>query len=380
MRLTDLGIKNLPAPERGQCTYTDDAVPGFGVRVSQGGTKTFVLVHGAQRRRETIGRYPTLTLQLARSEARRRLAEFTLGKISQTPIAFEAAVSQFLEMVEKRNKPRTLRDYRRLLRRHFAFGRTRLSDIKPADIRRHLQRLSGTPSEQNHAYVVAQIFFGFAVRQRWIDQNPCDGMTLPNRTAPRERVLSDNEIRAVWERADAFGYPFGTIVKLCLLTGQRRSEIGRLRWDYLDPDSGCITLPASETKNNRQHTFPLGSVALGIIDTLDRSAPYLFPARRDFRHGMPAETYGAWAWDKRAFDQLCPIPHWTLHDLRRTFSTNLAALNAPPHVLERLLNHSSGTISGVAAIYNRFQYIDEMRTAVSAWDTKLTSFLRPSTF
>lgn len=371
MRLTDLSIKALPPPAQGQKSYMDDTLPGFGVRISQGGTKTFILVRGATRRRETIGRYPALTLQLARGEARRRLAEYTLGKTTLAPIAFDDAVAQFLATAEKRNKPRTVRDYRRLLTRHFPFGKTRLADVTPVDVQRRLQRLSATPIEQNHAQIVAQIFFAFAVRQHWLDRSPCERMTLPNRPVARDRVLSDDEIAAVWKAADLAGHPFGTIVKLCLLTGQRRSEIGRLQWDYIDPDTGCVTLPAAETKNNRQHTFPLGATAAAIIASLDRTTPYLFPARREFRAGMSATVYNAWAKDKRGFDELCPIPHWTLHDLRRTFSTNLAALNTPPHVLEKILNHSSGTISGVAAVYNRFRYIDEMRLALIAWEAKL---------
>ncbi|MBV9829704.1 MAG: site-specific integrase [Alphaproteobacteria bacterium] len=196
-------------------------------------------------------------------------------------------------------------------------------------------------------------------------------MALPNRPAPRERVLTDDEIAVVWRVADSIGYPFGTIVKLCLLTGQRRSEIDRLQWDYIDPDAGSITLPAAETKNNRQHTFPLGALAASLIAPLDRATPYLFPARRDFRLGTTATVYNSWAKDKRGFDQLCPIPRWTLHDLRRTFSTSLAGLNTPPNVLEKILIHSAGTISGVTAVYNRFQYLDEMRITIEAWETKL---------
>jgi hypothetical protein len=128
MRLTDISIRSLTPPERGQKMYPDENLPGFGVRVSQGGTKTFVPVHGINRRRETIRRYPTLTLQAARAEARRRLAEYTLGRVSLPPGSFDDAVAQFIQAAEKRNKPRTVRDYRRLLRRHFAFGRTKLAD------------------------------------------------------------------------------------------------------------------------------------------------------------------------------------------------------------------------------------------------------------
>ena len=279
-------------------------------------------------------------------------------------------MAQFLAGAEKRNKPRTVRDYRRLLKRHFSLGTTHLSDVTAKEIQRRLDRLSATPNEQNHAFTIAQIFLRYAVAQGWLDRNPCEGMALPNRTTPRDRVLADDEIAAVWHAADAYGYPFGTIVQLCMLTGQRRSEMVA-SVGHIDPEAGAITLPAAETKNNRQHTFPLGATAAAIIQSIDRSTPYLFPARRDFRMDVPSMVYNSWAKDKRAFDQMCPIAHWTLHDLRRTFSTNLAGLNTPPHVLERILNHSSGTISGVAAIYNRFRYMEEMRHAIAAWEAKL---------
>ena len=213
------------------------------------------------------------------------------------------------------------------------------------------------------------------MRQHWLDRSPCERMTLPNRPATRDRLLADNEIKAVWNAAEAFGFPFGTIIQLCILTGQRRSEIARLRRDYLDLNAKIVTLPPEETKNSRQHAFPLGAMAAAIIEKLDHSSPHLFPARREFRSGTPAFVYNAWSKDKRNFDLTCAIPHWTLHDLRRTFSTNLAALNTPPHVLERLLNHSAGTISGVSAIYNRFRYIDEMRAAMELWEAKLTRLL-----
>jgi integrase len=371
VRLTDITLRSLPAPPKGQRTYIDDTLPGFGVRVSQGGTRTFVLVHGRIRRRETIGRFPPLTLQEARIEARRRLAEYTLGKVAPIPITMDEAVAEFIAAAETRNRPRTVGDYRRLLKRHFNLGQTRLTDITTAEIKRRLTRLSATPAEHDHAYVIVQIFFGYAVRQGWLSRNPVEGIPKPPRPAPRERVLTDEELGSVWKAAGEFGYPFGTIVQLCILTGQRRSEIGNLRWDYIDDRAGTITLPAYETKNNRQHAFPIGAMAAAIVKPLDRSTPYLFPARRERRVGMEPTVYGSWAKDKAAFDQLCPLPHWTLHDLRRTLATNLAGLSTPPHVLEKILNHSAGTISGVAAIYNRFRYMDEMRHAFAAWEAKL---------
>ena len=143
-------------------------------------------------------------------------------------------------------------------------------------------------------------------------------MTLPNRVATRDRLLADSEIKAVWNAAEAFGFPFGTIIQLCILTGQRRSEIARLRWDCLDLDAKIVTLPPEETKNSRQHKFLLAAMVAAIIEKLDHSSPYLFLARREFRTGTPAFVYNAWSKDKHNLDLTCAIPRWTLHDLRRT--------------------------------------------------------------
>jgi len=170
-----------------------------------------------------------------------------------------------------------------VLKRHFNLGTTRLGDVTPAEIQRRLDRLSATPNEQNHAFTIAQIFLRYAVAQGWLDRNPCEGMSLPNRTTPRDRVLADDEIASVWHAAERLGYPFGTIVHLCPLTGQRRSEIGRHRWDYLDPEAGSITLPAAETKNNRQHTFPFGAMAASVVRTIP--ARRIYSPRAGISHG-----------------------------------------------------------------------------------------------
>ena len=158
-QLTDISIRALKPPEKGQRLYRDKAIRGFGVRVSQGGTKTFVVVHGANRQFTTLGRYPILSLGDARTEAKRLLAEKTLGKMRPVSVRFEEARDQFLDACRIKNKPRTVYDYERILNRHFKFGRTMLSDISQHEIMRRIYKLSGTPSEQNHAFVTAKVFF-----------------------------------------------------------------------------------------------------------------------------------------------------------------------------------------------------------------------------
>jgi integrase len=197
--------------------------------------------------------------------------------------------------------------------------------------------------------------------------NPCAAIKL-KKIPPRTRVLSDAELRAVWT-ATSQPYAFNYIVRLCILLGQRRGEIGLLRAEYIDWESRTITLPPEIVKNGRKHTFPFGETAADILRKLP-SEGYLFPSTKS-----GSLVFNGWLYCKRELDLACPLPHWTLHDLRRTFATNMAALRVAPHVTERLLNHSSGIISGIAAIYNRFQYMDEMREAVQAWENRLKQII-----
>jgi integrase len=150
------------------------------------------------------------------------------------------------------------------------------------------------------------------------------------------------------------------LVRMLFLTGQRRGEVTRPRWDYVDGDRGLIAFPGATTKNGRDYTIPLGMTAKSLLDDMPRIGGFVFPAR-----GYDDRAYSGWSKGKAALDNVCPLPQWGLHDIRRTVATNLAAFETPPHVVERLLNRASGTISGVSAIYNRFQYIEEMRVALA---------------
>ncbi|HVY20674.1 MAG TPA: site-specific integrase [Bauldia sp.] len=377
--LTDIAIKRLPAPAGGTRAYWDSNTKGLALRISPGGTKTFIVLIGSGRR-HALGRYPSLSLSDARTEAKRLLAEKTLGKIRPTRVAFDDAKVEFLAECERKNKPRTLFDYTRLLKKGFSFARTPLADITPQKVRSAVNRLAYAPAEQNHAFVVGRAFFRWAVRQRYIDTSPMEHMTLPAKPGTRDRVLSDHELAAVYKVATKFPYPFGTIVQLLILTGQRRGEICALKWDWIGDDT--LTLPGSLTKNKRPHTFPLGDTARAVMESLPRRSDYLFPASREHVRGKPTSVFNGWPKAKREFDlavqgraKKSPVAPWTLHDLRRTFATNLAALGTPIQVTEKLLNHISGTVSGVAAIYNRHTYMDEMRAAVAAWEARLQTLI-----
>lgn len=367
--LTDLKIKALPAPESGQRTYLDPSLPGFGVRVSQGGTKSFVLVHGRLRERLTIGRYPIISLSEARTEAKRILAQRTLGHHSLKTMPWDDAKDLFLRIWAQTKRPRTIKDYTRLLDTHFAFAATPLSEITTRDITKRLDRLSKTPSEQNYALRVIKIFLNWALGRRYIDHHPCSGLKqLP--TSARSRVLTDDEIKRVWKASAHCGL-FGSIVRLLIITGQRRGEIAALQKEWMCDD--LLQLPASICKNGRAHSIPTGRLFSSVISSHGiPTTGLIFPARRT----KTSTPFNGWSKAKSALDSSCRIRPWTLHDLRRTFATRLADMGVAPHIIERLLNHSSGTISGVAATYNRARYLPEMKAAMELWEGHIERLTR----
>jgi integrase len=193
----------------------------------------------------------------------------------------------------------------------------------------------------------------------------------------RNQHLLPPELQSVWAAAGRAGHPFGTIVKLLILTGQRYGEIVSLRREFIDARERTITLP--ETKNGRQHTFPYGAMTAEIFEAIPRlnTTSLLFPGRDpDLPWNGAGKAKFYLEWHPR-------IKPWTLHDLRRTASTMWASLRVPPHIVERLLNHQLGTlqaqgvITAVAEVYNRYLYIDEMREAMNLWEGHLASILAP---
>lgn len=374
MQLTDIVVRNL-TPEHKQRTYYDDNPRGFGLRVGPGGSKTFVVVCGAARERITIGRYPIITLAQARAEAKRLLAERTLGAKRPTHVRFETAVAEFgTQHCDRKNRASTAKETKRVLSKHFLppFRRKYLEEITDAEIGRIIEGLSDTPAGANHAFTAARTFFRWVAKppRRYVPYSPMAGMSLPFTPVKRKRVLTDREIAAVWRSAEARTDDYGLIVRLLILTGQRRGEVASLHTAYIDGD--LVTLPQELAKNHHEHTYPLGKLAQNLLPAREG---LLFPARA---RGTPLNH---WSECKEEFDAQCQIAPWQLRDLRRTFATKLAGLRVPPHIIERLLNHKLGTLqaggelSAVAEVYNRHLYLDEMREVVAIWERHLSAIL-----
>lgn len=370
--LTDRTLKTLPAPEAGQVTYWDSALSGFGVRVSQGGTKSFVVVYGPNRTRKTIGRYPTITLKQARDKAKELKAAFVLGLDRKKTITWAEARDLFLEDCEHRLRPATVRYYRSRLGNHFRFGKRQLNDITRQDFQDKIRSGPRSRGEQRHALVSARTLLNWAVREEYLDANPLAGMRWLKPPKARERVLTEPELREVFLKAKQAPYPFGDIVSLLVLTGMRRSEVASLKREWVNTAERTITLPADLTKNARTHILPYGDLAAEVLAELPELGDYLFPS-----HGGKGPVFNGWGKSFERFTgTLEDVGAFTLHDLRRTFATVHAKIGTPIHVTERLLNHISGTISGVAAIYNRHDYLGEMSAAQEEYEKFIGEFAK----
>ena len=312
-------IRNLPLPDKGQKVYYEAS--GLGVRVSQGGSRSFVVQIGKSRKRVTLGRYPAMSLQEARKAAF-RLTDASEPKSASTGLA--ATVSAYLADCEEKNRASTVREYRRML----ALIDKPLADVGKTDLKR----------PTSHQVSCWRIFFNWCIKHDLTDRNLF--LHLPVSVGKRERVLSDDELRRLWHYDDP---PFSDLVKLMICTGQRRGELWRLRPEWVDGD--LVTVPAAHYKTNRIHLYPFGELARPYIE----KAPF---------------SFNGWSKSKRRMDQATGVTGYRLHDLRRSDVTIHARIGTRIEVSEKLVGHVTGTTGGIVGVYNRHQYLDEMRAAV----------------
>jgi integrase len=222
----------------------------------------------------------------------------------------------------------------------------------------------------NRARTSLSAFFTWAIKRGLHDHNPVIG-TETRKEKTRDRVLTDSELATVWKAVSSSDY--GDIVRLLMLTGQRASEISDLRWDEIDFDNGLISLPSERTKNKRPHQIPMCDLVRQILRGRKRT--------RDFVFGEGVGGFSGWGKAKERLDKAIenkrgkPLPHWTIHDLRRTFATRLSDLGEAPHIIEACLNHVSGHKSGVAGIYNRSLYKAEKANALARWGEHITGLV-----
>ena len=340
--------------------------------VMPSGHASFVLTYGPDRKRIKLGDVGVVKLADARFEARLRMSRYQLGLEKETGSpTFNDALDEFLAASAEKNKTRTTRDYRRLLTRHFsAWNKLKLDQLAHQDLQRRIDRIEA-PAERRHAYDAVKVFMRWAERRHYIDRALTDRMDAPAKGRSRKRILTDDELRAVWLACDGDDH-FSRIIRLCILTGQRRSEIAHLERSMIRGDRIAFPAELTGNKNSQEHVFPIGPKTQAILAELPQDG-YLFPARKTWRGR--GTVYNAWNKDKPRLDTRSGVTGWVIHDLRRTLRSKWAELGILREVAERYINHISGMHSGVPGIYDRFTYWEPMVRACTAWEQFLSDLV-----
>ncbi len=338
-----------------------------------------------QTRKLTLGTYPAIDLKTARELASRALVKVASGedpaakkqaaKKTERPSAdrdlVEKVVNSFIERYAKPNT-RSWVETERMLKKDIvgAWKGRHLSEISRADVHELLDSIidRGAPIAANRILAALRRMCAWSVERDIIKVSPCDDVKAPSAAKSRERILSDDELREVWQACHKIGWPFGPLVQLLILTGQRRDEVAEMQWSEIELQAKTWTLPRERAKNDVEHVVPLSAKALEVLHGLPRiasKAGYVFTTNG-------TTPVSGFARAKERLDQALAavspdMPHWVIHDLRRTFASGAARLGTKLEVIEKVLNHVSGSFSGIVGVYQRYSFADEKREALEAW-------------
>lgn len=377
-RLTSKTIDALPPAVNKRYEVHDQLLPGLHLRVSATGGKVFYLskrINGRMKRIK-IGTSSVLTLHDARDKARSILRSIELGRyVEKAPHEEEQRtktlgeiVPEFIDVYAKQHTKDWKGTERVLLKFSTLFSRP-IDQIKRTDVVRVLDTIiaGGAPTRANRALAAIKKLMNWCIDRGMIETSPVAHQKPPTKETARERVLSDAELKTVWRMAELEGFPFAQCVQLMVLTGQRRGEVSGMRWSELDLDNGLWSLPSTRVKNSTAHIVPLAPLAIEIIKSVPRfqNSDFVFTTTGT----TPISGFGRLK--ERLDAAFVDAEDWRFHDLRRTMATNMAMLRVAPHIIEAVLNHKSGIVSGVAAIYNRHAYLDEKREALELWAKKV---------
>lgn len=399
-KITKTAVDRLSPLDRDHFLW-DDEVRGFGLKVSPGGAKSYIVQYrtggrGSPTRRYTIGRHGPLTPQRAKDEAKRILALVSEGKDPASDkkdartiavdLEFKSFADRFLEHYVRHEWKSSYPFAEGILRLHVTphLRGKPLPSIRRSDITRVFDALPlGKAALRRNVHAVVRRLFRWAVSRGDIERSPLEGLESPASAPSRDRVLSDDELRLAWIASGSLGYPFTALYRLLIGTGQRREEVAGLDWSELDRAAALWSLPAARAKNGIASNIPLSGLMVGQLD--DVAGADKWPKR-----GLVLTTTGKTAVSgfsrgKRRLDlaiaeqqrveaeaegeppTVRPPSPWRVHDFRRTFATGMQRLGVRFEVTEAVLNHVSGSKSGVAGVYQRHDWKDEKRTALDAW-------------
>jgi integrase len=378
--LTVAAVKRIKPPAEGQLEIFDRGFPGLALRVSYGGAKSFVVFYtiSGRLRRLTLGQHPAMTLldardawRVARQSVARGIDPAKARSATGAAMGFPEVVAEWLKRDQSDNKASTFRQVTRIVEADWlpAWGAKRIDEIGKRDVLDLLDAIAdrGAPSMARKVSALLSRLFKWCVERDIIAASPMTGMARPGSSTSRERVLSDDELIAVYRGAKELG-PVGVVTRLLMLTGSRLNEIAQLKWTELSSDA--INLPGDRTKNGQPHIIPLSAPAKSLMAGLPRIAECEFIFSTDGR-----KPISSWSRAKDRLDAASGVSDWRLHDIRRTVATGMAELGVAPHIVEACLNHVSGHKAGVAGIYNEAAYATEKASALQAWGAHVMALI-----
>ena len=416
-RITQKRVETLAEAARrdGARLYLwDSELKGFGVMATPNGVISYVIQYrlggrGAPSRRGVIGRHPALKPESARTVAKTKLGQVAAGvdvvqeRLDQRRKLSAETFSDALDLygvtkARLRSWPEAKRCIE--LNAGSALISRPIVTITRGDIGAAVDRTAArSPAVARGFFAYMRPFFKWCTERGIIDVNPMASLSSPPTMPKRNRVLSDDEIRAFWKATGDLGYPFGPLLRVLLLTGQRREEVGGLDVREIDRRAATWTIPGRRTKNGKDHLVDLSPVALQILSGTGKTEGLCFtttvttPPLRVSRRKGPTEPVqrppSGFTRAKARLDKLMlgvlresaerrgepadhiALPHWRIHDLRRTAATGMAALGYAPHIVERVLNHLSGVNSGLVRVYQHHEYREERKAALLAWSARV---------
>jgi integrase len=393
-RLTDQYVERLKPPAKGRTSYFDASFPGLELQHTAFGHRSWYLLYrmrdDPRLRRLKVGSYPHIKPARARALATEALdkvhagtdpgAERKRDRDAAPDIgSIDGLVRDYLaQHVAKNCSAGTYRITERMLRVDVLgpWSGRKLDSISKRDAVALIDRVAErAPVHANRVRSLLSRMFAWGVSKDRLAVSPVTSIKPPTKEKSRDRWLSEQEVVWLWKACGQLGYPFGSLCQVLLLTAQRRSETSAMEWSELDLDAATWTIPGSKAKNGREHEVQLAPQVVALLRSLPRIGPFVFTGG----HGrsVTGYTYGKEQLDAamRAVSDGAKIAPWILHDLRRTATSGMARIGVAPHVVDRILNHSSGTVRGVAAVYNRYKYEGERRSALTAWANYLDSLI-----
>jgi integrase len=375
--LTDKTIQSLKPPANGQLEIFDLAYPGLALRVGRGGAKAFVLFYnsGGKQKRETLGRWPAVSLADARDAWRKTRELIAKGEdpssrdgVKSPAMLFEVVVEEWLKRDQSKNKPSSFYQVTRAVENDLlpAWRGRRVDEITKRDIIELLDKISDRGASQMASRIQAHVrrFFRWCIERDVLKVDPTTALPRVGNGKSRERVLSDDELAKIWRTAEG---QFGTMTKLLMLTGARREEITQLRWSEIEGDT--ITPEGARTKTGAPHIIPLSAPAKALLDGIPRLGEFVFTT--DGR-----KPIAGWNRRKAVIDVASGVTDWRIHDLRRTVATGMQKLGIALQTVESVLGHVSGSRGGIVGVYQRHDYAAEKRSALEAWGAHVTALMR----